>query len=206
MSHELFFFIISFFPSNHQSEKVSCLLRNTQRIQNLFKVVFLNYYNCVPLRFHKIFSEFSIEQKGNQIIFLEVLPLQYSCTISKKIQPHCVKKQIIHNFLAFFDIFWLISYYHQVNRKMGLVTPVGISGRTLGSVSESGFEEGSQQRHKKRYFFDFFKKLYFSKFCKFVRFSLYFSRFSSPDSEPALIIYRCLLMKRLRDFVSKSFG
>lgn len=34
---------------------------------------------------------------------------------------------------------------------MGLVTPVGISGRTLGSVSESGFEEGSQQRHKKSF-------------------------------------------------------
>jgi len=41
--------------------------------------------------------------------------------------------------------------FSKVNRKMGLVTPVGISGRTLGSVSESGFEEGSQQRHKKSF-------------------------------------------------------
>merc|ERR1719445_806998 len=39
----------------------------------------------------------------------------------------------------------------KVNRKMGLGTPVGISGRTLGSVSESGFEEGSQQCHKKSF-------------------------------------------------------
>jgi len=41
--------------------------------------------------------------------------------------------------------------FSKVNRKMGLVTAVGISGRTLGSVSESGFEEGSQQRHKKSF-------------------------------------------------------
>ena len=63
---------------------------------------------------------------------------------------------------------------------MGLVTPVGISGRTLGSVSESGFEEGSQQRHKKRYFFDFsfiFFLQIFANFCKFLMFLRYFSRF-----------------------------
>merc|ERR1719232_2218802 len=41
--------------------------------------------------------------------------------------------------------------FSKVNRKMGLVTPVGISGRTLGSVSESGFEEGSQQRREKSF-------------------------------------------------------